>query len=57
LTLTVIDVQNDTSIRSLTDDVVVVCCSEFGRTPGLEVRKTSAATVNGRDHHPHAFTV
>jgi hypothetical protein len=47
----------DLKRRGLTDDVVVVCCSEFGRTPGLEVRKTSAATVNGRDHHPHAFTV
>jgi uncharacterized protein (DUF1501 family) len=47
----------DLKRRGLTDDVLVVCCSEFGRTPGLEVRKESAATVNGRDHHPHAFTV
>ena len=43
--------------RGLTDDVSVVCCSEFGRTPGLEVRPGQAAPANGRDHHPHAFTV
>ena len=39
-----------------TDDVTVVCCTEFGRTPGLETRNTIAVPT-GRDHHPHAFTV
>jgi hypothetical protein len=43
--------------RGLNDDVTVVCCTEFGRTPGLEVRQGQAAPANGRDHHPHAFTV
>ncbi|QDV35278.1 DUF1501 domain-containing protein [Tautonia plasticadhaerens] len=46
----------DLKRRGLDEETVVVCCTEFGRTPGLEVRDT---TVNptGRDHHPHAFTV
>jgi hypothetical protein len=46
----------DLKRRGLSDDTLVVCCTEFGRTPGLEVR---AALTNpmGRDHHPHAFTV
>jgi hypothetical protein len=47
----------DLKRRGLTDDVSVVCCSEFGRTPGLEVRPEQATLKNGRDHHPHAFTV
>jgi hypothetical protein len=47
----------DLKRRGLTDQVTVVCCSEFGRTPGLEVRPTSSTPQNGRDHHPHAFTV
>ena len=47
----------DLKRRGLTDDVTVVCCTEFGRTPGLEVRNTTAAAATGRDHHPHAFTV
>ena len=36
--------------------MTVVCCTEFGRTPGLETRETIAKPT-GRDHHPHAFTV
>ncbi|MCA1684445.1 MAG: DUF1501 domain-containing protein, partial [Planctomycetia bacterium] len=47
----------DLKRRGLTDDVTVVCCSEFGRTPGLEVRNGNNAVATGRDHHPHAFTV
>jgi hypothetical protein len=47
---------NDLKRRGLTDDVTVVCCTEFGRTPGLETRETIAKPT-GRDHHPHAFTV
>lgn len=47
----------DLKRRGLTgDDVTVACCTEFGRTPGLETRDT-IATPTGRDHHPHAFTV
>ncbi|MFO0907393.1 MAG: DUF1501 domain-containing protein [Isosphaeraceae bacterium] len=47
----------DLKRRGLTDDVTVVCCTEFGRTPGLEVRNGNSAVATGRDHHPHAFTV
>jgi hypothetical protein len=47
----------DLKRRGLTDQVTVVCCTEFGRTPGLEVRANAPSTQNGRDHHPHAFTV
>lgn len=46
----------DLKRRGLSDDVTVVCCTEFGRTPGLEVRET-VAKPTGRDHHPHAFTI
>lgn len=46
----------DLKRRGLTEDVVVVCCTEFGRTPGLEMRDTIAKPT-GRDHHPHAFTI
>jgi Protein of unknown function (DUF1501) len=47
----------DLKRRGLTDQVTVVCCTEFGRTPGLEVRDNMAAKPTGRDHHPHAFTI
>jgi hypothetical protein len=47
----------DLKRRGLTDDVTVVCCTEFGRTPGLEVRPTTVGVPTGRDHHPHAFTI
>ena len=36
------------------EDVLVVCCTEFGRTPGFEQR---GAGKDGRDHHPHGFTI
>ncbi len=44
----------DLKRRGLTKDVVVVFCTEFGRTPGLEQR---SGGKDGRDHHPHGFTV
>jgi hypothetical protein len=44
----------DLKRRGLLDDVVVVFCTEFGRTPGLEQR---SGGTTGRDHHPHGFTV
>jgi hypothetical protein len=44
----------DLKRRGLFDDVAVVFCTEFGRTPGLEQR---AGGKTGRDHHPHGFTV
>ena len=46
----------DLKQRGLWDDTLVVCCTEFGRTPGLEVRDTKQK-FTGRDHHPHGFTV
>lgn len=44
----------DLKRRGLLDDTVVVFCTEFGRTPGLEQR---SGGKDGRDHHPHGFTV
>ena len=38
------------------DETLVIFASEFGRTPGLEVRETKQK-FTGRDHHPHGFTV
>jgi hypothetical protein len=46
----------DLKRTGLDHDVLVVCCSEFGRTPGLEVRDAYKMPT-GRDHHPHGFTV
>jgi len=45
---------HDLKQRGLTEDVLVVFCTEFGRTPGLEQR---GGGKNGRDHHPHGFTI
>lgn len=36
--------------RDLLDDTIVVCASEFGRTPRLN-------GLDGRDHWPHGFSV
>ena len=44
----------DLKQRGLLHDVLVVFCTEFGRTPGLELR---AGGKDGRDHHPHGFTI
>jgi uncharacterized protein (DUF1501 family) len=44
----------DLKQRGLLEDVTVVFCTEFGRTPGLEER---AGATTGRDHHPNGFTV
>jgi hypothetical protein len=44
----------DLKQRGLLEDTVVVFCTEFGRTPGLEQR---SGGKDGRDHHPHGFTV
>jgi hypothetical protein len=40
----------DLKRRGLWDETVVVCCSEFGRTPAVE-------KSTGREHHPNGFTV
>jgi len=44
----------DLKRRGLFEDVLVVFCTEFGRTPAIEER---AGGKDGRDHHPHGFTV
>src|SRR5690606_12603847 len=44
----------DLKQRGLFDEVTVVFCTEFGRTPGLELR---GGGTDGRDHHPNGFTV
>lgn len=46
----------DLQRTGLSEDVLVVCCTEFGRTPGLEVRDVYKMPT-GRDHHPHGFTI
>lgn len=46
----------DLKRSGLDKDVMVVCATEFGRTPGLETRP-GYAMPTGRDHHPHGFTV
>ncbi|MBW3541507.1 MAG: DUF1501 domain-containing protein [Planctomycetes bacterium] len=40
--------------RGLLDETLVVFCTEFGRTPGLEER---SGGKDGRDHHPNGFTI
>lgn len=44
----------DLKQRGLLESTVVVFCTEFGRTPGLERR---GGGVDGRDHHPNGFTI
>jgi len=44
----------DLKQRGLMKDTLVVFCTEFGRTPGLEQR---GGGKDGRDHHPHGFTI
>jgi hypothetical protein len=44
----------DLKQRGLLEETVVVFCTEFGRTPGLELR---AGGRDGRDHHPNGFTI
>lgn len=44
----------DLKQRGLFDDVAVVFCTEFGRTPGMEQR---GGGKDGRDHHPNGFTI
>ncbi|MFM8284548.1 MAG: DUF1501 domain-containing protein [Planctomycetaceae bacterium] len=44
----------DLAARGLLAETLVVFCTEFGRTPGLEQR---AGGVDGRDHHPNGFTI
>jgi hypothetical protein len=48
----------DLKARGLWQDTLVVCGSEFGRTPVLEVGGgAGGAGANGRDHNPFGFTM
>ncbi len=40
----------DLKQRGMLDETLVVFATEFGRTPGSQ-------SSNGRDHHPHGFSV
>ena len=40
----------DLKQRGMLDETLVVFATEFGRTPGSQ-------GSNGRDHHPHGFSV
>ncbi len=46
----------DLKRRGMLDETLVVCATEFGRTPALEITSLNKAGT-GRDHHPHGFTV
>jgi hypothetical protein len=46
----------DLKRRGMLDETLVVCGTEFGRTPALEVTSLNKSGT-GRDHHPHGFTV
>lgn len=47
----------DLKARGLWKDTLVVCGSEFGRTPVREVGGMGSSVKRGRDHNPHGFTM
>jgi hypothetical protein len=47
----------DLKTRGLWKDTLVVCGSEFGRTPVREVGGASGSIKRGRDHNPFGFTM
>jgi uncharacterized protein (DUF1501 family) len=47
----------DLKSRGLLKDTLVVCGSEFGRTPVREIGGGAGIIANGRDHNPFAFTM
>ncbi len=46
----------DLKQRGLLDETLVICGSEFGRTP-LGENRSGSAKVTGRDHHPFSFSL
>ncbi|MDP1798331.1 MAG: DUF1501 domain-containing protein [Planctomycetaceae bacterium] len=52
--LPVAGLMKDLRQRGLLEETLVVFCTEFGRTPGLELR---GGGKDGRDHHPNGFTI
>src|SRR5882724_12588700 len=47
----------DLKSRGLLKDTLVVCGSEFGRTPVMEIGSGANGVLNGRDHNPFGFTM
>jgi Protein of unknown function (DUF1501) len=47
----------DLKSRGLLKDTLVVCGSEFGRTPVQEIGAGAGGIQNGRDHNPFGFTM
>ena len=48
----------DLKARGMLDDTLVMCGSEFGRTPMFEYQNGADGRLrNGRDHNPHGFTM
>jgi hypothetical protein len=47
----------DLKSRGLLDETLVVCGSEFGRTPVCEIGGGAGTAQNGRDHNPFGFTM
>ncbi len=46
----------DLKQRGMLDETLVVCASEFGRTPLGENRR-GTTNITGRDHHPLAYSI
>jgi hypothetical protein len=47
----------DLKARGLFDDTIVVCGSEFGRTPVAEIGAGAEGVGSGRDHNPFGFSM
>lgn len=48
----------DLKSRGMLDDTLIMCGSEFGRTPMFEYQNGADGRLrNGRDHNPHGFTM
>ena len=47
----------DLKTRGLFKDTLVICGSEFGRTPVVEIGAGGGGVQNGRDHNPFGFTM
>ncbi len=47
----------DLKSRGLFKDTLVICGSEFGRTPVVEIGSGGGGQQNGRDHNPFGFTM
>jgi hypothetical protein len=51
-------VVKDLKQRGMLEDTLVICGTEFGRTPAIQTaNETVGGVVNGRDHNPYGFSV